>query len=368
MNDTWQGRRTWLWLGAFAWICGSLGCQSGAISARSLPAELHAPRMSSVQKLDLSRLAQSQTRSEQIYPGDILDLSIVTGLEDQVPEPIPLRVSDDGTLNVPLVGPVMIAGMALQDAERAVRDESIRRGVYRAPQVALLVNERRSISVTVVGAVKEPGIKKIDVNSNDLLSAIVAAGGLEKDAGTTIEIRHPAGVTMITEAIPGPQPGGPNTQFAGFRRRQVQLPARSTKVDLKDAVARGNSDLHLEDGSTVMVMKQPDRIVHVMGLVKAANQYQMPVDQDFRVLDAIAKAGGRTLEIADSVTVIRQVPGTDKPVVISISVREAKSNSDANIRLAEGDVVTVEETPSTFVINTLREFVRFGISGAVPLF
>ena len=37
-----------------------------------------------------------------------------------------------------------------------------------------------------------------------------------------------------------------------------------------------------------------------------------------------------------------------------------------NIRLAAGDVVSVEETPTTFVVGTIREFVGFGFSAAIP--
>jgi polysaccharide export outer membrane protein len=94
----------------------------------------------------------------------------------------------------------------------------------------------------------------------------------------------------------------------------------------------------------------------------------MPEDQEMYLLDAIAKANGRTLEIADKVRVIRNVPNKAEPVVVEASIREAKRDAAANIRLAPGDVVSVEETPTTLVVGTIRDFVRFGFSAAVPGF
>ena len=71
------------------------------------------------------------------------------------------------------------------------------------------------------------------------------------------------------------------------------------------------------------------------------------------------------MSIADKVHVIRMLPGQSDPSMIIASVRQAKNGSE-NIRLAAGDVVSVEETPTTFVVGTIREFVGFGFSAAIP--
>ena len=115
-----------------------------------------------------------------------------------------------------------------------------------------------------------------------------------------------------------------------------------------------------------MVMKKPKRFIHVIGLVNNADQFEMPDDADLRLLDAVAMAGGLKLEIADKVQVIRQV-GEDR-VTIDASIKKCKKDGAANIRLAAGDVVSVEETAVTFVVGTIRDFVRFGFSSAIPGF
>jgi polysaccharide biosynthesis/export protein len=56
----------------------------------------------------------------------------------------------------------------------------------------------------------------------------------------------------------------------------------------------------------------------------------------------------------------------EEPVVIECSIRAAKRGGNANLVLAPGDVVSVEETPLTFTVGTIQNFVRFGFSSAIP--
>jgi polysaccharide export outer membrane protein len=140
------------------------------------------------------------------------------------------------------------------------------------------------------------------------------------------------------------------------------------RIDLQRTEQMDPSAFQVADGSTVMVMKRAKRYVHVMGLVRKPDQFELPDDQEVRLLDAIAMANGRTLEVADKVRVIRNVPNRTDPVIVEVSVKEAKRDSTANIRLAPGDVVSVEETPTTLVVGTIREFVRFGFTSAIPGF
>ena len=347
------------------------GCQQRLYYAHSLPPELAAPRVVNVQRLDLSRLARDTAKADTIYPGDVLDYLVVTGLEDKLPESVPLRVGEDGAIDVPLVGPVPVAGLELTAAERVLHDESIRRDVYRAPQISLVVRNRRSHGVTVVGAVEKPGLHEIAAPNSNLFEAIVAAGGFTKDASTIIEIRQPSQPVVANNPADWPladEQRGTPAEFAGLRRRATAMtPPRTQRIHLEEAAVTGVGDFQLPDGSVVMVMKQPERAVHVIGLVKKADQYKLPIDQDLRLLDAIALAGGRTMEVADKVHIIRQPPN-GPPVIIEASVREAKADSVSNLRLAMGDVVSVEETPLTFALGTLQTFFRFGFSAALPIF
>ena len=140
----------------------------------------------------------------------------------------------------------------------------------------------------------------------------------------------------------------------------------SFQVDLVEVSQRAGGSFAIDDGAVVVVRKRKPRMIHVIGLVNQPDEFELPPDQEVRVLDALAKAGGRTLQVADKVHVIRTVPGRPAPVVIDISVAEAKRDGRANIRLAAGDVVSVEETPVSFFVATVRDFIRFGFTTGIP--
>lgn len=328
------------------------GCRSGVYDAGKLPPELSVPPVDSTRKVDLTRLAQSAVQSDLIYPGDVIEVTVATGLEEKSPISWPLRVSEQGDVDIPLIGVVRVAGLLLPDAEQAIRTESIARRVYRDPHVSVLLTSRKTIRVTVVGAVNNPGVKELPAANADLLSALLAAGNLTEKASTIVEIRKVPDFS---------------TQLAGYGGRRTTLAQDSNvRVDLIAASQGAAPDYRIEDGSVIMVREREPKTIQVIGLVNKPDQFEIEPDQEVRLLDAIALANGRTLQIADKVNVIRQLDTMKEPVVIQASVREAKRGSSANIRLAPGDIVSVEETPLTFTVGTIQSFVRFGFSSAVP--
>jgi protein involved in polysaccharide export with SLBB domain len=102
--------------------------------------------------------------------------------------------------------------------------------------------------------------------------------------------------------------------------------------------------------------------------VRKPGQYEVPVNQPLRLLDAIALAGERSSPWADKIIVTRQVRGEPGPVVIQTGIAAAKRDDAANIRLSPGDVVSVEETPQTALHYILTSIFRFGVGANVPLF
>ena len=339
------------------------GCQGRQIfQANRLPPELAAPRVGSAHRMDLSRIARSIGNSEILNPGDLVRVTITTGVEESVPEGWELRIGNNGVCGIPLVGPVHLSGLGIAQAEDVIRQESIRRQKFVNPNVALVLKKPRSHRVTIAGAVVKPGTYEVPSSQADLLGALMAAGGIADDAGTVIEIRHPPGGSNLVAGG-----AGHAAQLAGYPGEQAQpLGPQILHVDLEQAVSQPDGDYRVFDGTTVMVMPKPERFVHVIGLVNQADQFEIPDDSELRLLDAIAMAGGLRLEIADKVHVMREVPNRQELVVIEASIRKAKSDGVSNIRLAAGDVISVEETPTTFVIGTIRDFVRFGFTSGIP--
>lgn len=350
------------WLGTVCVL--SSGCRTPTdYRAANLPLELRADKGHSSKSFDLSSIAQQSINKDLIYPGDVLQVTVATGIEENEPHTWPLRVSDQGLIEVPLVGPVRLAGLNLLQAEREIRRVSIERDIYRRPHVSVLMQQRRMIFVRVVGAVKNPGVHELPAAGSDLLAALVAAGGLSENAGTLVELRHPNSTRsyLRSERFEG-------VALASFEK-SADIPTRSLQIDLSDDQAMsGELDLHVEDGSVIMIPEKPSHSISVIGLVKRPDNYALPPDETLRVLGAIALAGGRRVSVADRVRVIRQRSDGEDPIVIAVSIKSAKRNGKENLILAAGDTVSVEDTAATFLVETVQSFIRFGFTSAIPGF
>ncbi len=205
------------------WMCG---CRSATTyRAADLPTSWRAVEVSSPGAIDLSLMARQSANTDQIYPGDVLDITVATGVEEQLPQTWPVRVAADGQVNIPLVGPVRVAGLMLPEAEEEIRQVSVQREIYRDPHVAVLMKQRRMIRVRVVGAVESPGVYELPAAGSDLLAALVAAGGFNEKAGTVVEIRHPNSTQPLTQAS---APTG--VMLASFVESPERHPARSAST------------------------------------------------------------------------------------------------------------------------------------------
>jgi polysaccharide export outer membrane protein len=346
-------------------VIGCLGCRQQIYNPRALPPQYMASPPVDVHALDLANLARPRAESDVVRPGDLIGVTILTGAPDEKAESWPLRVAADGSIEVPLVGQVMAAGLSLVQLEDRVRAAGVERGVYQQPTVAVTLDRRRNNRVTVVGGVKNEDTYELPANASDLLSALVAAGGLSEDADTFVEIRTPsAGPGAGVLAADAPE------DFASLASFQQSAGPGIFRLNLAEATARGPAGgVKLSDGSVVMVMRRPQQYVHVMGLVAEPSQVEIPANQPLRLLDALAQAGGLSMPVANKVYIVRKPSdGHGPPIVIRSTVKEAKVEGAANVMLAAGDVVSVEQTPSTYVWSLLRQFISigFGVSGRIP--
>lgn len=344
----------------------NVGCQSGAIDATALPSHLSPPPVVDVHTLPLARLASTSFRGEQISPGDTLELQVVTGVEKGDAKTWPLTVQRDGTIDVPLVGRINVAGMQVDSARHAIRTASVERGIYRRPTVTLRVDERRTNHVTVTGAVEDPGSYQLPVTGSDLFSALMKAGGLAEDADAVVEIRRAAGSSR-PGAPRGPDEG--TIAQVGYEAEQTSadrlVASDAFAIDLVAATKQPvPSAFQLGDGDVVTVRRRPPRFIQVIGLVNKPDRLRIPPGQNPNVLEAIAMAGGVSESLADRVIVVRQVPGKPEPVTIEVSIANAKQSASANPILADGDVVSVEETPTTFLVSTVKSLIRIGVNSA----
>ncbi len=375
-------------LAVAAMVAAAGGCQTANYKATRLPEPLRATAAQPNSSINLARIAGRGSNSSHIGPGDLLNVTIASGASDEKPEPVQARVAQNGTVLVPLIGPVDVAGLEPVQAEQRVAAAAVERGIYRHPYVTLSVTAQAVNRVTVLGAVAEPGVHELPRGSSDLVTALGAAGGLSEEAGTEVEILHQGTPSYLADdtSHTRPQPSGqialasyeqpadspinplglappPLTGQASDRQAPKLLPqpaagSQTVRIDLAQAGPGDDPNRDLADGDVVMVLPKKERFIHVSGLVRKPDQFEIPRDQNVHVLDAIALAGGMSSPVADKVLVIRQMDGMPQPAVIEVSVARAKRNGDENLLLAPGDLVTVETTVVTTVVDTARDLFR----------
>ena len=368
-----------IWLFTIAYL---VGCQSAAYRADRLPAEFRAVSAETSQAINLEQIAAPGASESILAPGDLLEISVATGRNKENRKPILARVSDDGTVDVPVVGPVPVAGSEEFEASQNIARLAIERGMYRHPIVTVEIKSKAVNRITVLGAVLHPGVHELPRGGSDLVSALAAAGGLNGDAGTEIEIiRQPKFGLASQDAVPAASPSSNSgeIQLAAYQNlgsrpgsapTAAQTPgwtnAQKFKLDLSLKSFARNADYRLNDRDIVRIVPRTKDMIYIAGLVRHPGQFELPTNQDMHLLDAVALAGGRSSPVADKVFVIRRIENVAEPLVIEASLSKAKGNGLENLRLSAGDTISLEQTPATTVVDTLSKFFRlsFGVASS----
>lgn len=105
--------------------------------------------------------------------GDVFTLQIVSEKD----LPAEYQVASDGTVDLPYVQTVPVAGLEPQEIARLVRQKLIANKVLTNPIVVVQVKEYRSRSVILLGQVAKPGSFPLTTGLT-LMQAISLAGGL----------------------------------------------------------------------------------------------------------------------------------------------------------------------------------------------
>jgi polysaccharide export outer membrane protein len=101
----------------------------------------------------------------------------------------PVSIDADGLIRLPLVGAVAVGGLTTGQIETRLA-ALYGKNLLQDPQISVAVEEFGSQPVSVLGAVKEPGVLQLQ-GSRRLLDVIAMAGGLSEQAGERILIRRP---------------------------------------------------------------------------------------------------------------------------------------------------------------------------------
>ncbi|MCC3586605.1 polysaccharide biosynthesis/export family protein [Microcoleus sp. PH2017_30_WIL_O_A] len=184
--------------------------------------------------------APSSVRSEvyTLGAGDRIQMDIFNVPEYSGPNG-QHQVQADGSLSLPLIGSLSVAGMTLQQASNAVKE---RYGKYlKRPWVTLKLLAARPLQIAIAGEINRPGAYTI--------SSAAGPGGTSEQIGTQMP--------TISRAL---RLAGGITQSADVRQIKIRRPQRNAaeqiiSVDLWELLQNGDlrADMTLRDGDTIFI-------------------------------------------------------------------------------------------------------------------
>lgn len=192
---------------------------------------------------------------------------------DETPN-APLRIDPSGNIDLPLIGPVHAAGLTVSEL-RAQLTEKFRKYVHE-PLVTVTVADFHSQPVTVVGAVKSPGVHQIE-GPKRLLEILSMAGGLSDDAGSK--------VTITRELTSGPLPLPETRTDVGGRFTVAE-------IDMTTLMASTSPSKNIIIRPNDVVSVSRAEVVYVVGEVKKPGGYTLRSHATVSVLEALGMAEG----------------------------------------------------------------------------
>jgi len=174
------------------------------------------------------------------------------------------RISESGTVTMPLIGAVRLGGLSAAEAERRIASALEGGGFLQRPQVTVLLLQIRGSQVSVLGQVGRPGRFPLETARTRLSDMLALAGGT-----------LPAGDDVVV--VTGVRDGQPF-------RREVDLPALFLPGGAADA------DLVLQGGDVIFVHRAPT--IYVFGQAQRPGAFR--IEREMTVMQALALAGGPT--------------------------------------------------------------------------
>ena len=362
--------------------------------------------------IGFTRLRQTPPEVYQLAEGDVLGVYIKNVLDgnDEAPPvnfpedpsqppsigyPIPVR--EDGSLALPLIKPVEVAGLTVAQATEAIRRAyTVDREILKADDEQIIVTllRRRMHRILVIreeagdtqdnrssrsrgnnsnGPVKHGSGYTIDLPAyeNDLLHALNETGGLPGlDAENEVLIYKggqnasiPTGelyARMLAATHPcecrPEQPLDPNVIRVPIRYYPDQIPTFSEQ------------DIILEDGDIVFIKSRDEEVFYTGGQIDGG-EHRIPRDYDINVLQAIAIAGGNVgdngglssfgnrgggggqgLIPPSRVIVLRNIPCVGE-IPIEVDIKAAVTDPSQRILIQPGDTILLRYTKCEGVGN-----------------
>jgi polysaccharide export outer membrane protein len=254
-----------------------------------------------------------------------------------------LRVSASGEISMPLLGAIQSTGLTARELEGVI--EIKLRQYMKEPHVGVFVTTVESHPVSVVGAIKKPGVFQVR-GTKTVLEMLSMAEGLSDDAGDQVLVMRGAGLQFGSDSTRDPSKGNPDSAGATNPTGNDTV-----KINLKDLLESGDQHYNVPVYPGDIVKVTRGGIVYVIGEVKKPGGFVLKSDQNMSVLKAIALAEGLTSTSAKSRTkIIRTDEHSGKRVEFPIDLGKVLAGKAPDTPLKPADIVFVPNSSGKTVL------------------
>jgi len=312
-------------------------------------------------------------------PGDVLRISVpmISQLTDRT-----VRVSEDDTISLPLLGTIKVAGMTEQDLRQ---DLSSRLGRYMYnPQVEVYLQTPENRVVSVLGTVKAPGRYLVTSHSDSIMTLLSRAGGTTELAGSQILLfpvpsnssSAPPERPSEEAALADPSRGQTTNALANY---QATRSAQGI-TDAEESSLQSPMLVETEKGAPLVIsaigperyLNMPVRpgdvlLVPAAGSVSVQGWVDKPglfaITPGMTALGSVAAAGGALF--TSSATLVRGGPAGGRRQ-IALNLTRIKRGEEADVPVQGGDVIIVERSAAGAIPYSLY-FLANKLGVGVPI-
>jgi polysaccharide export outer membrane protein len=290
-------------------------------------------------------------------PGDVLRISVpmISQLTDRK-----VRVSEDDTIALPLLGTINVTGMTEQDLRQELTSR-LGRYMYN-PQVEVYLQTPENRVVAVLGAVKAPGRYLVASHADTIMTLLSRAGGATDSAGSQTLLfpapaaaSGPVAVASLRRTAVADESNGPALEQLARRDATATSPEMPdpSSPPLESAILTEKSQgapLVISTAGPERYLEMPVRPGDVL-FVPAAGSVSVqgwvdkpglfPITPGMTALGSIAAAGGALY--TSSATLVRTgQSGGRREITLNLS--QIKSGQEPDVPVRGGDVIIVNRS------------------------
>ena len=288
--------------------------------------------------LALSTLLGQDAASSELGPGDVIAIHALHVTEFPTE---PVRLGEDGAIDLPMIGRLKAVGLTPMQLAAEIRKRLD--AFVREPEVSVDLVEVKSRPVSVMGAVKSPGVYQLNTQKG-LLEVLAGAGGVEENAGSAIHVSRPR--------ASGPIPVANSSESADYY---------SADIGLTELFQGRHPEANIAILPHDVITIPRARLVYVIGEVHKSGGFVLREREDISVLQAISLAEGLTVTAGSrNVRIIRPADDGKAKTELPVDVKSILAGKSPDVPLHPDDIL--------FVPNSAAKNATFrGIESAIQM-